>query len=308
MKKTITEETEDLVLSDRLRAVGDLVRPFTLFSPLIAGIFISMVPILLDGGSVLAHWETLIYVGVTMALLQGGGQAINQAHPEEVKIDKANGKTYRPVPKGLLSEQEAMGVGMILIMFGITRAFTVNEMFGVFAMILAFFSIFYTLPPIRAKKRFILNIVWLGISRGFLPVVACFSVFNDPFDIISLTWGSLGFIWVLGFNVVKDIPDMKGDAEYDIPSLPVKIGKFGTVIHTASFMLVFIATSAYFVAEYLPTAFRWIYALSLIAILIPISLILDAPIPKLENNLAWVLFYLGLGLLFLIPPIAMLVM
>lgn len=307
MKISMSGDGEPALLSERVRGAIDLARPFTLLPPLLAGIFISMVPILLHGGNPIDHWQTLIYVGVTLALLQGAGQCINQSYPEEVKIDKINGKDYRPVPKGILTGQEAMGVGLLLLMFGITRAFTVNKSFGIFAMVLAFFTVFYTLPPVRAKKRPVLNILWLGISRGFLPVVACFAVFNDPFSSVALAWGSLGFVWVTGFNVVKDIPDMEGDKEYDIPSIPVLAGKFGTLIHTVSFTVVYICLSMYLIGTYLPPVFKIAYITWPFATLIPMSLILELPAPKMENNLSWVLFYVGLALLFLLPPLMMVI-
>lgn len=306
MKKAMKDEEEPTLLTERLRAYIDLLRPFTLLPPLIAGIFISMTPLLMEGQSILAHWDTLIYVGVTLALLQGAGQVINQSYPEEVEIDKENGKDYRPIPSGKLTVEEGMGLGIILVMFGLLRAFTVNTTFGVLAVVIAFFSIFYTYPPVRAKKRFIFNVLWLGISRGFLPVIACFAIFDGIYTLTPLVWGFIGFIWVSGFNVVKDMPDVKGDRAHDIPSIPVRIGQLGTVMHTIAFACVFILVSNYSITHYLPLAFSSLRFVWLPATAIPITLYFGFKVPKLENNLSWVLFYSGLALLFLVPPITML--
>lgn len=311
VKKYMEDDERPSFLSEKVRGIIDLVRPFTLLPALMAGIFISMMPILLNGENPLAYWDTMIYIGVTLALLQGAGQVINQSHPEEVKIDKMNEKDYRPIPKGILSKEEGWGIGMILLMIGISRAFTVTVGFGLYAMLISFFSVFYTVPPIRAKKRYLVNVFWLGVSRGFLPVVACFSVFDGLTSSIPLVWGALGFIWVAGFNPVKDIPDMWGDRAFDIPSIPVKWGHIGTAVHTFSFASVFTAILHYSLGEFLTPVFMSLYLLVPVAFFIPTTMFLHGSrqikVPYLENNLTWVLFYLGLGFLFLLPPLTAMV-
>lgn len=303
-KTTLKDRRDPPYLSKRLRAVFDLLRPFTLIPPLMAGIFITMVPVVLKGDAVLTHWNTLIYVGVTLSLLQGAGQSINQSYEEEVRIDILNKKDYRPIPRGDLTISEGLGIGMFLIMVGVTRALTVNNLFGIFAILIAFFSFFYTYPPVRAKKRPIVNILWLGISRGLLPVMAGFSVFNDPLCLTSLAWGSIAFVWVVAFNPAKDLPDIWGDREFDIPSIPVIAGKEGLKIYTTAFALVTIGV-IHLMLQFLPSPFSWLWVLLPLILAIPLSLILDLRLNRMENNLSWVLFYLGLGMVFLIPPIAM---
>ncbi|GAI23830.1 unnamed protein product [marine sediment metagenome] len=112
-----------------------------------------------------------ISLGFTLAFLQAGGQVMNQSIAEEVEIDRLNGKTYRPTVDGRIALKQAMITSVILYLAGILLAFRLSPAYGLFSMLITFFAAGYTLPPLRMKKRFLLNNIWQGVARGMLPVV-----------------------------------------------------------------------------------------------------------------------------------------
>lgn len=302
MKLTIKEKYEKSNFP-KLRAGIDLIRPMTIVPAFVAGFFISLLAMIYTGHPITENWRMLIYAGVTLAALQGAGQAINQSHEEEIKIDKINGKgKYRPIPLGILSKEDGIGIGIMLLFIGITRGFLINVSFGVAALVIAFFAVFYTFPLIRAKRFLLINNLWQAFSRGFLPIVACWSIFGNPFSLIPVTWGIFAMLFAFSGQVTKDIPDIKGDSEYDIDTIPVKFGKKAVVpymIVTSVVSYIFLTFIIY--KGIIPITFSFLY------ITLPVTIFMisttNKKINKLENNLGWVLFYSNLGLIFLVPPL-----
>jgi len=123
-----------------------LVRPFTLLAPLLAGIFGVLTPV---KNFSLEHLTTAVYVGLTLALLQASGQVINQYADSE--LDKLI-KPYRPIPSGLVTREEALGLAWLLAIFSIGRAFTISTFFGLIGLTLLFFAVFYSLAPFSPRK------------------------------------------------------------------------------------------------------------------------------------------------------------
>jgi len=291
------------ILNEKVRGYISLMRPMTMMPAFIAGVVISGFSLVVNGQPLMSNWATLIYIGVTMALLQGGSQAINQSYEEEVEIDKINDKDYRPIPRGILSESEGISIGFLLILFGITRAFTITPIFGLFSVLVAFFGLFYTLPPLRIKRFFLLNNIWQGISRGFLPIIACSSVFGSLLNPVNICWAIVTFIWVVGAQSSKDLLDVKGDRAYGIKTIPVTMGKKGTIQYISLVSTVSYVWLAVFSIKVFPEYFNLLWLTIIPTILIILSLKKEWKIKKLENNAGWVLYYITLALWFFLPVI-----
>jgi geranylgeranylglycerol-phosphate geranylgeranyltransferase len=232
------------------------------------------------------HIATAVYVGVTLALLQGAGQAINQW--SDCELDKL-ARPYRPLPSGTISRDEALGLAWLLAIFAVGRAFTVTVTFGLFTLILLFFSVFYSLAPFSPRKvNSLLNNAWMAVSRGFLPFLAVLSVYGKMED--ALPWAVFGFLWVFAYQPTKDISDMNADKKFQIKTIPNTYGVKGLQIY----MLVV-------------TIIMWIYSaafLPVMLLLVPLSILavlgLNKKAKGIENNLSWVSFYVGLGISYLV--------
>lgn len=302
-KISVKDKRKPLYLGTKIRAYIDLMRPFTMIGAGLAGFFVVLL------ASFFWHLNTALFplaltAGLILALLQAGGQSMNQSLKEEVEIDKINRKSYRPVVRGLITPKQGKIFSMILYIIAILWAFLVQTRFGVFATIIAFFAIFYTMPPIRAKKRFLINNLWQGISRGFLPVVACWSLVSTPFHPLPITLGVVIATWITGAQATKDIVDVKGDKKFGIKTLFVVYPK-GKAINVISFFmsLSFIILMMAMMANIIPSIFVFMFILGIPSAYIVKEMKRTKMLKHLENTLSWGLFYGTLSLFYILPTI-----
>ncbi len=267
----------------RLAGYIQLVRPFTLLAPLFAGIFGTLAPV---GDISFTHIKTAIYAGVTLALAQATGQCLNQYADSE--LDKVV-KPYRPIPSGLVSREEALGLAWLLALTSMARAFTISVFFGLTVIVLLFFSVFYSLSPFSPRRVHpFLNVLWMAISRGFIPMFAVWSIYGNPFS--SLKYATLAFLWVLGLQSTKDIPDVEGDRLFGIKTIPNTYGV------KALSLTIMACTTIYAIIA--------IIVAPIMLILCPFGLIAALTLKRqsilTENTVSWQIYYLGLGAIYII--------
>jgi 4-hydroxybenzoate polyprenyltransferase len=262
-----------------------LCRPFTGLAPLSAGLLGTLAPL---STVTLEHIKMGIYVGLTLMMLQFTGQIINQY--ADVELDKAiDNKRSRPLPSGLLSREEALGLSWLLAIFAVGRGFTISVFFGLITLLLLFFSVFYSLTPFSPRRlNCFLNTGWMAISRGFLPTFAVLSIYGRIED--ALPWAVFGFLWVSAYQATKDIHDADADRKFGIKTIPNIYGVKGL----QAYMLTM-------------TIIMWIYSITFLPVtlpLVPISILAIIGVNKkvngLENNLSWCCFYLGLSATYLL--------
>lgn len=284
-----------------------LMRPFTLFAPAVAMIC-GMVMALLhhsDAHRFIENGLVILLSAVSMSLAQMCGQIINQAE-DPSELDVINGKTYRPIPMGIITPTQARWIGLGIGAISLVLAFIINRQLGIGIAVILFFAIFYSLEPIRAKRRSLLNIVWLGISRGFLPLIIAWSVFYTPWEPIPIILSAILFFWVAAFNITKDFPDITGDQAFNIPTLPVKRG----IENTKRFMQVVNALAlGILIIAVITGTLRPTYLIAIIIFIISIPMIRNIdkrgkPTKAVENTPGWRFFYIGLGLLYILFTIA----
>lgn len=267
----------------KITAYLQLVRPFTLLAPIFAGLLgvLSTVPLTFE------TLMTAIYVGVTLALCQATGQIMNQY--ADVELDKIV-KPYRPLPKGMVTREEALGCAWLLAIISVARAFTISQSFGLAIVALLFFAVFYSLSPFSPRKIHpILNLLWMAFSRGFIPILAVWSIYGDITK--ALPYALLAFTWVFGFQGTKDLEDIEGDRQFGIKTVATDYGS------TKLRLLMIFATVAYL-------GITFGFGLVLMSFLTIPSLIailkFDRKSPVTENNYGWLMFYVGLAALFLL--------
>jgi len=274
-----------------------LFRPFTLLAPAIVGLFGALICL---KGEFWSHWLEVVYVTFTLMLCQAVGQVINQAcGAEEDKINKP----YRPIPSGRVSVEEAYGVAFLLTLIALWRGFTVNLTFGLWVVVILFFAIFYNLKPFQARKYVWINLLWMSVSRGLLPFVVIWSAFRSPFELKPWLLGSVAFLWVLAFQPTKDLPDVEGDRKFGIRTLPVVYGveKTKKIIKWLS-ILPFMPLVVYVQFGFLPISYLLLLNLAIIR---EIGIWgFDKKLTITENTVAWVCFYVGLSLIFILSWIA----
>jgi 4-hydroxybenzoate polyprenyltransferase len=273
------------ILGEKLVAYLRLCRPFTGLAPLLAGIFLTITPV------ETVTFESIkvgVYVGITLMLAQFTGQIINQYMDSE--LDKLiPSKKDRPIPSGKVSREEALGISYLLAIACIGRAFTVNINFGVLTLLMLFFAVFYSLPPLTPRRNAFISLTWMSFSRGFIPPIACFSVYGSIYE--ALPYSLLSFLWCLGWQCTKDIPDVEADRRYGVKTLANTYGVKWMKIYTAILTIMFF-TTAFLLGKYIyfilfPLA---VYGLGYYEVKAGVT----------ENTRGWTVFYIGLGLTFLL--------
>ncbi|TRZ48295.1 MAG: hypothetical protein D4S01_10620 [Dehalococcoidia bacterium] len=269
----------------KLAAYVQLCRGFTLVAPLLAGIFGVLTPV---KDITFQYLYTAIYVGITLALAQSCGQCLNQY--ADVELDKTIKKEYRPIPSGLVSREEALGVSWLLAIFALGRAFTISVFFGLITLTLIFFAVFYSLAPFSPRRIHALaNVSWMAVSRGLIPMFAVLSLFGDPSE--AWKYSILAFMWMLGFQSTKDVPDVDGDKKFGIKTVPGSYGQRGLVTLMVISSIVYAILSAYFK----------LYIMLLILPVAALAILTTKRQSRLtENTYAWCCMYIGLAMIYLL--------
>ncbi len=224
VKLTMKEPyTKSRFLSKKFRGYFDLLRPFTLLAPFFVSMFIMFASLVYNDKFVeFPNWWIIIgQASLTLAFLNGASNALNQA--TDVEADKIS-KPYRPIPRGVVERDEAQSIAYILYLFALLRAVTINTWFGVFVFLIMLFTVIYSLPP-RMKRFLFINQVWIAVPRGLFAILASWSVFGDPFEIVPLIIGLIGLTYFIGAMTTKDIVDCEADRKTGTRTL---INTYGT--------------------------------------------------------------------------------
>jgi len=160
-------------------------------------------------------------IGVTCNLFIVG---INQI--ADVNIDKIN-KPYLPIPSKVLSMQQAKYIVITALLISLGLALYISPyLFGIITLA-ATIGWAYSMPPFYLKQHHVIAAIAITAVRGVLLNAGGFLVFNYlvnnslemPENVIILT------LFIIVFSIViswfKDLPDVEGDAQYNIKSFAI---------------------------------------------------------------------------------------
>lgn len=313
VKVGLGDSYDNTVIPEKMRAYLDLSKPASSIGVMATIPFASIIYAELNGldGTqfIIDEWTTILYASMTMFLLHAGSQSMNMA--EDAEMDRqTDHKGNRPIPSGVVSEEEARSLAWIFIIVGVSRAFTINGQFGLMCVILASLGVWYNLSPIRAKRILWVNIGWQAASRGLLLFPATFAVWGDVYNIFAWSMGVVAFLLVLSMQQTADFADVEVDEKFGIITPAVYYGldelvKIMAIISVAMF-------AVYSVLIYLniiPTL------MSVYLLVIPISWSLyslwTSPNSISEvgaNHFSWYVFYLSLASLYMLPALELLLL
>ena len=283
----------------KTKAFVALTRPLTAIGGFVAGMALTLFASLYFHASFSIF--TAILVGFCLSILHGAAQALNQCLTEEIEIDRIN-KPYRPLVQGIITQGEAQFFVAVLFAIALAIAWFIKPIFVIWIGVIMFFSIFYTMPPLRVKRYFILSNVWQGIARGYLPVVGVFSIYNSHFSLFASAFGFVVGMWITGGQASKDVGDIEGDRKYGIHTLFTVMSlddaldsMLVTMVASFFFLLLFICI------DILPLSFTL-----LLVLIVPsyaIVHVMDRSTRLAENNYGWLIFYSTLALWYLLPAL-----
>jgi len=269
----------------------ELLRPFTLLAPLIVSssvIIASLVSSQSMDHNLLFLLGSIISASFCFALLNGASNVLNQA--TDWKEDSLS-KPYRPIPQGIVTSQEAFQFSLLLYVGAILLSTTIHLLFSIFIILIAFFSITYSLKP-RMKKILFLNQIWVALPRGFLAILASWSVFGNPFEPLPLAIGCIAALFLFGGTTTKDILDAEADR---IVGTKTVVNVFG-LQRASLFSLVFMVGAFCLIVplvffEVLPTALFPLSFLSFASIFIGWLMQQKQKNGTWENTSAWTAMY-----------------
>ena len=277
----------------KIAAYVELVRPFTLLAPIFGGI----------GGATLAlaandfagfSWGTLVYGTATLVLLNAASNCLNAAY--DAHIDAIN-KPYRPIPRGLVTRDEAASLAYLLYFVAFFRAILISVSFWALVMLISAVSYYYSMPPVRFKKRFWLSNISIAFGRGCLGFVAAWTLFADPLSPTPWIIGGIMFIFLVGATTSKDFTDVEGDRRYGMNTLPVVYGsRKAALIATPFFVAPFLLIPIGVLEGYLVPESNVLLVLALWGVYVMYLLQGKAQErdPSFENSPAWKHMYLML--------------
>lgn len=269
----------------------ELLRPFTLLAPLIVSSSVMIASLVYSRTTDLSFLTILgaiLPASLCFALLNGASNALNQA--TDWKED-ALSKPYRPIPQGVITPQKAYQVSFVLYMIALLLSLAVHILFSFLVLLIAFFSITYSLPP-RMKKFLFVNQLWVALPRGFLGILGSWSVFGDPFQSLPLAMGCIATLFLFGGTATKDILDAGADRTVGTKTLVnvygVKItALISLVFMTSAFGLIVPLVYLHIVDGFLlPLTFLGVFS-----ILIGWLMLHKHRNAKRENTSAWTLMY-----------------
>lgn len=288
VKWTLRQPYESVeYLPVKIRAYFDLFRPFTLMIAFLSGFALTVGIAGYHGVTLSQSWRTAIYISITFAIINAASNALNQV--SDVEEDRIS-KGYRPIPLGIVSEQEALTLSYMLFFTGLARAFVTSVAFGLVVMLIAAITITYSLHPIRLKKRFLINNLSLAVARGPLPVYAVWLVYGEP-NTLAHRFSFALLLYLFAATGTKDFHDVAADKHVGNATLPVVLGS-GKALAT---MLPFLF-APYVVFILTPTLQPLLLTLPLVfAIAFTIR---GNESQVVEYNRAWALSYTNLALLY----------
>lgn len=282
----------DLGQRKRIKGYIDLIRPFTLLAPIIVSCCIMIASFFqnnIHDDLLGLFWTTIIPASISLAILNGASNALNQA--TDVKVDKIS-KPYRPIVRGDISLKEAKIVSLILYVIAFSLSFTINFTFTLIVFLIAIFTVSYSLPP-RLKDKLFLNQIWIAIPRGLFGILASWSVFGSPLEKLPLTIGFIAMTFLIGGSITKDIIDCEADKKTGTKTLINTYGLKKAALMALPFMVLPFVYIPILIELGLLSSYLWVLSfLAIPAYLVFYLMLRDKKSGNvLENTPSWSLMY-----------------
>lgn len=185
--------------------------------------------VLVNGFSISPHLNILNFTMFWLAALLMNIYVVGLNQIVDIDVDLIN-KPDLP----LAAKEMSVSTGRIIVLLSgllsLCLSFYLDKLFFLTVLGIIFIGSIYSLPPIHLKKNPMGAALGIATARGLIFNLGTFLFFNDlngnsisfPFQIKALVFFLFSFCLVIA--IMKDIPDIIGDKEYDIKTLAVRIG------------------------------------------------------------------------------------
>ena len=216
----------------RLHAFWKFSRPHTIIGTSLS--VLGLYSIAMATSSTGSYSELPQLLGAWIACLCGNVYIVGLNQLEDVEIDRIN-KPHLPIAAGEFSKTQAQLIVGITGILALLLAWLMGPfLLGMVAISLAIGTA-YSLPPIRLKRFPFWAALCIFSVRGTIVNLGLFLHFNWVFvgaglqsvpTIPPVVWALTLFVLVFTFAIaiLKDIPDMEGDRQYNITTFTIRLG------------------------------------------------------------------------------------
>jgi len=211
-------------------------------------------------GSILAlghfpPWRESALGFFSVFFISGSALALNDVF--DLEVDRVN-TPERPLPAGMLSSGEAIGLSAIAILLGLGASIALGFPAFLLCCISCAIGILYNW---RYKEEGLTGNLMVAASVAMTFVYGGIVV-GQPWNGVVWTFGLMAFLIDLGEEIAGDAMDVEGDKKRNSKSIPIIMGR--TFALRLSGMLFSLVVAISFV----PLVFAWLDAVYLIMIVI----------------------------------------
>lgn len=202
-----------ITLQRKARGAVQILRPEL---PLAAGMCVVLGELLALGA--LPPLDALVLGFLCGFLLSASALVTNDYF--DLEVDRINAP-QRPLPAGLLTPQEAMGLGLFIALLGLAAA----AAFGWLALVLSFIVwLLGFLYNWKLKALGLWGNLIVSASVGFTFILGGIVV-GQPWNVMVWTFALIAFVFDLAEEIAGDAMDVAGDQERGSQSIAIKKGK-----------------------------------------------------------------------------------
>jgi geranylgeranylglycerol-phosphate geranylgeranyltransferase len=175
------------------------------------------------------------------------GSAIITNDYFDLEVDRVNAPE-RPIPAGIVSPIEAIGLSAVTALLGLAAAFSISPLtfiLGIFVWLIGF------LYNWKFKQKGILGNLMVAVSVAATFILGGMVV-GEPWNRIVWTFGLMAFFIDFGEEIAGDAMDMEGDKKRDSRSIAIVRGRsFALLVSSLLFGLVILIS-------FIPVVFGWL--------------------------------------------------
>lgn len=262
--------------TNRLYSFWKFSRPHTVIGTTLSVLGLYILALALNSETV-ATFNPAAWLAATIACLCGNIYIVGLNQIEDIAIDKIN-KPHLPLAAGEFS----LSTGWAIVIVTGILAVAIAWLQGIFLLGVVVSSLLigtaYSLPPIRLKRYPFLAALCIFVVRGLIVNLGIFQHFralinqNIAVDLPSEVWMLTGFMVLFGVAIalLKDIPDMTGDKQYQINTFTLQLGApfvFNLSLALLAFGYTAVAVSSWLWLPQINSIFASVTHLSVLALM-----------------------------------------
>ena len=168
--------------------------------------------------------------------LSGSAMILNDYF--DIEVDKVNAPD-RPLPSGLISSATAIVFTIIISLLGVLVSFFINRMA---VLLYITFWIIGFLYNWKFKEKGLLGNIFVSSSVA-ITIILGGIVVGNPWNIATVIFSMMLFVFNLGEEIAADAMDIKGDKKRNINSIAIQVGRKKALYISFLLFIIFIVLS-----------------------------------------------------------------